>query len=134
MKKQCPFRHFSYGRYWYWTRPWLFIRDALTSFSEFVHRGLYGYARSDLWSLTDYFAEWMPHAMERFRTHRCGYPANMTNEEWDAILKKIRNGFRAAKILNDACSLHHKTWTPKLEAIQSEGMALFGKHYFSLWD
>jgi hypothetical protein len=63
----------------------LFIRD-LKFLKQRVVRG---WDDSETWSLDFTVAKFMLPRLIRFKELKCGYPCNLTNEEWDAILDEM---------------------------------------------
>ena len=57
-----------------------------------------GYSDADLWSLDYFLADFLHKIMSSYIAYpKSGYPAQFeTPEEWDAILLKIKDGFKAA--------------------------------------
>lgn len=92
---------------------------------NFIHRGLYGYATSDLWSLDWYLLTWLPSALRHFNENRVGYPGGMTDKEWSTILEKM-----ADKIENMYTALDESTSND----IDKGGMEMLVEHFWGLWD
>jgi hypothetical protein len=99
---------------------------------SFIHRGLYGYANNDVWSLDYYLAKVISNSVRHLKEHLHGYPSGLTEDEWDEILEKIIIGFEANIKLDDVeyNSAEHKE---KLKAFNI-GMKLFVKYFNNLWD
>ena len=97
--------HFRLGYRWeyYLTHPWTWAHDVYRETGDFVHRGLYGYARSDIWDLDDYLASWLPDALRHMaeNNHGCANELfdNSTNGDecykWRVILLEMAEGFEA---------------------------------------
>lgn len=101
---------------------------------SFVERGLYGYAREDLFSLDTYLTTWMPAALRALKDGH-SYPSESTSEEWAGILEKMALGFEAHEtIANLDYDFKDKAAEAELEATTKEGMDLFVKWYGALWD
>jgi hypothetical protein len=63
----------------------LFIRDL-----KFLkQRIIRGWDDSETWSLDFTVAKFMLPRLIRFKELKCGYPCNLTKEEWDKILDEI---------------------------------------------
>lgn len=134
------FHCFYYDRYWYIARPWLIIPAVWQTLLNLVERGLYGWAKDDVWSFDGYLADWMPDALEYFAKTAPGFPGILEGnndedsmKEWVSIVNKIRDGFRAYRIniryehrINERQRLFLRT---KFR----EGMALFIKYFWNLW-
>jgi len=68
-----------------------------------------------------------------------GFPAELTEDEWTAILTKIEDGFIASRRMHDFEYeiKDGESVMPQYEAdkkIFEEGMDLLKQWYFSLWD
>lgn len=71
---------FSGSTSYYLTHPWKWIKDAYWNIRNFIHRGRYGYAYSDVW---EWFVWWPTvgaEALRYLRDHGCGYPGI---DQWD---------------------------------------------------
>ncbi|OCA67919.1 hypothetical protein BBI01_20730 [Chryseobacterium artocarpi] len=53
---------------------------------------------------------------------------SLINKEWASILQKMISSFTTLLTANDEISFE------ELQKIQNEGMQLFAKYYFNLWD
>lgn len=145
MKRTSLWRY-HFGIPHYFVRPWMFVAETWSNFSAFLERGLYGYAREDVWDLFSYLNSWMPDAIELLIDNMHGCPAQFVDDNgnveeglkrWREILIKIRDGFRANHILEvSGLGSHgrHLKMIEFLKAKRNEGFALFITHYESLWD
>lgn len=98
-----------------------------------VERGLYGWTKSDAWSLDAYLSEWMPDALEHLAADSIGIHTPGRNK----TIQAIADGFRAARIMNQhiqICSNRHKKALGLIKKKQAEGFSLFQKHFHNLWD
>ena len=120
----------SYWKY-YLKHPLEFLRDAvqlpLWELKCFVQRGLYGYSDDDWYSLDDYLLTWLPSALREMRDKGIGHPVTEeveTYEDWAAILTQM-----AAKLDAQREALEgNEIDLPK------DGLELFVKWFYSLWD
>ena len=85
----------------------------------------------DTFSRLDYI---MPLVMREINKHGYGHPGNLSSEkEWRDIREKIAKGFEAHGIIHNNSLWKGKKYDA-LNKKYKEGMALFVKHYDSLWD
>ena len=187
-------------------KNWLSIirwryEDFRYAFRKWWQRMLRGYADSDLWNMDYALAEYLHRMMDKFiQSKRMSYyPVNsclapdridMTEEErdkekqdWESILIKIREGFKAAKDISSdsyfeiedypmrkdskgkilpieweavegdgklsrmkeiddpehedklkTWNKHYEVWREERNKTFEEGMDLFKKYFFALWD
>ena len=67
-----------------------------------IQRFKRGYSDCDVWNIRDWFLLNMPKLLDEMREDCHGYPANMTPEEWDDVLRQMAFCFREAH--EDTCS------------------------------
>ena len=120
-------------------RMWQWIMGGwLRSLKVFMQRGLRGYAIEDVWSLDDYLASWLPHALRDLYQHpsmAAGYPPSdnvKTQKQWHRILETMAQGFDAHHTLAE-------TWPSEkerraLERTRAQGLQLFIEYFGDLWD
>ena len=103
----------------------------------FVYRGLQycrrGFSDGQTWSIDDTISKFVYPRLKRFRELNNGYPADMTEKEWDDILDKMIVAF----------GLHSTQWEWNADVepeekerrynLIQEGLELFGKHFMALW-
>jgi hypothetical protein len=89
----------------------------------------WGFRPSDLWNMDVAVSKFMEKRLAKFRTHCHGVPGNLDEEEWDLILSKMQMAFH-----------YIATWdvwddkTGKDRAVVHEGLDLYRKWFFALWD
>ena len=113
------------------THPWIIVTESCNRIKWFAQRGYRGYADCDIWSLDYYLSGWMPSALKRLENNKIGHPCGMTMKGWQTRLQIMREGFEAAREINDFSSLEHYM---QLKRIVDKGLVMFAKHYLSLWD
>jgi len=93
----------------------------------FFQRGFRGYAECDGWDLDNYIINWLPQALLEL-TKGCSYPSEFKNiKSWHKVLRemssKLKRRVEEDKMLSE-------------EDIKkfNEGMDLFKKYFFHLWD
>lgn len=87
-----------------------------------------GWCDSDTWSLDYTIAKFILPRLVRFKEINCSYPSNLTEKEWDNILAKMIVTFKI--IASDGSWNISDEENEKVE----EGLDLFRKYYFDLWD
>lgn len=134
--------------YWLWrqvsnTRFFLSVRLPC-----FFIRGKNGYSYMDVWSIDHYLCSFMPNAIQDLIDSLHGAPPDLFDDDaenqtwkWEEVLGKIRDGFLAGRSLIDTDYIEiddsREVWLPKQEKLQAkfdEGMDLFKKYFFNLWD
>ena len=111
--------------------PWIIVDESYYRVKWFIQRGYRGYADCDAWGLDYYLAGWMPSALKRLEDNKIGHPCGMTQKGWKTRLRIMREGFEAAKAIND---IPTKEQYQKLKRRLDKGLKLFAEHYLSLWD
>jgi len=87
-----------------------------------------GYADRECWNLFYYHARWLVPRLKRLKEISHGYPVSLTEQEWDAILDKMIWAFEL--ILRNEEEGPDGQIKPEVE----EGIQLFSRWYFALWD
>jgi len=103
-------------------RPWK--RDV----RFLIQRITRGWDDSETFSLDYSLAKLIAPRLKRFAEVRGGYPSGMTDKEWQADLDKMVAAFEFA------ASNEHWMAEPKEYEKHQEGIDLFAKHFFDLWD
>jgi hypothetical protein len=86
----------------------------------------YGFRSSDVWSIDTAAARWFIPRLRYLKAHHCGHPADITDDEWTAILGKMIRTFELIA-----------AWDIETEAEQAEvnaGLDLFRAYFQGLWD
>jgi hypothetical protein len=99
---------------------------------SFIHRGIYGFAKRDVWGLNYYLAIIISNSVGHLKDNHYSYPSQLTEKQWSSILDEIANGFKM-KVKIDNMVYKSKEWE---EAnIQAEkAMHLFLTYFDGLWD
>lgn len=101
-------------------------------------RGKKGYAPSDLWNFDYYLCNLIANALKDFKKNKMGFPSFLEeDEQWDAILDKIIDGFECGtKLLNNELCLEDDDLETYWDAVErfNEGFALFTEWFAGLWD
>ena len=98
---------FPYRKTYYLTHPWKWFHDLYWNVRNFWHRGRYGYAYVDAWSICDWAPRVIAEALRYMRDHGHGYPGVPpweTPEKWRDHLTYLANQFqRCADFLDGEC-------------------------------
>jgi hypothetical protein len=86
-----------------------------------------GWDDSDTWSLDHSVAKLILPRLKRFREVTIGYPGQMSEQEWDAILLKMIAAFEFAA--------SEERWSASHTEYQKhqEGINLFAEYFWHLW-
>lgn len=109
------------------------IKDMRRKVQWSYQRVTRGYSDLDSWNLNSFVAGVVAGVVKQMRENGFGYPADLTEDEWQDILLKIEDGFRAATDLYEM-NYDGRKEADALEATFREGMDLFSKWFHSLWD
>lgn len=112
----------------YQLRAWfLNLPDRVKWFFQRVFRG---YDDPGWWDIEISLARWIIPRLKHLREHTHGYPPGVGGEEsWDKILGKIILAFELiVEMLGEDTNL------PPIRDQIDEGLDLFRKWYFNLWD
>jgi hypothetical protein len=87
------------------------------------------------WGVSNQLSPMMVKVMDWYIKNKSGYPASLTEKEWNSILKQIKEGFEA-DIKLDKMDFG-KDWKRKwdrLEKKRKKGLMFFAKYYADIWD
>lgn len=94
-----------------------------------------GFDDSELWSLDSTITSFILPRLKRFKEITCGYPSDISEQEWNDKLEKMITAFEYLENedlgLDDTKSGIDR-WAAR-EKVINEGLELFIKHYNSLW-
>lgn len=82
----------SYRTSYYWTHPWKWVKDIYWNVRNFIHRGRYGFAYSDVWGWYYWWPTVGAEALRYMAEHHAGYPGHEpweTPEIWKAYLLEM---------------------------------------------
>lgn len=106
-----------------------------------------GYCNKDVWNIYYWFLDIMPKMLKDFNESRVSYPCDLSNDEWNNIIKRMIFCFEEAN--EDTCSQINKynfdmdteKWLEREDEIseyqnnmKNEGLKLFSKYFWNLWD
>lgn len=97
-----------------------------------------GYTDEEVWDLKTSISDFIIPRLERLQKIRHGYPADLTDEQWQEIISKILRAFYLVKEEYDRGNhMSQEEWLQKdkiSEKYKKEGLELFAKYIDNLWD
>lgn len=124
------------------------IKEKIWDLKMRKERAKKGYCKEDIWNINDWFLNIIPRILKDFNESRNGYPCNLSDEEWDNIIKRMIFCFEEAN--EDTCSQtneiefeieDYEKWLKREAEIdkyrndmKNEGLELFSKYFWNLWD
>lgn len=87
-----------------------------------------GFDDSELWNLDSTICKFIYPRLKAFSENIIGYPANMTYDEWECILKQMVKAFEI--IIGD----DDWEFNDELYDNVDKGLNLFRKYFFNLWN
>ena len=89
-------------------------------------RMIRGFDDSELWNLDITISQFILPRLMIFRKNHHGYPADLTNNQWNTVLEKMIRAFE--------WDTHESNIYMKVPDYVNEGLDLFRKYFFDLWD
>jgi len=131
----------SYTRWYYITLPFWRLWGVITRVWRKIvfrwERLIRGYSYMEVWNLCDYVVEFVLPRLKELRKNLTGYPAGMTQKEWEMILDKMIYAFESThRGFTEDFSVEafsKEDWAFEQERVQ-EGFELFGEYLLNLWD
>jgi len=140
-------------RLYFWDYP----QDTIRNIKWFIQRGKRGFADCDIWQFDYYLSHLIENGIGRLSDVVHGIPNSLKDlDDWKNILGKIRRSFHIAKLIANGEWIYvsFDDWTEEkykedkkiydrhnvivmdLETVirYEEGIFLFKKFYFDLWD
>lgn len=103
-----------------------------------------GYDNVDTFEIFDRFIERYIKIITEFRNNHCGYPYNLTEEEWDNVLDEMLYHLHYMKeddVIEELKKDVPKSWNPSyknineiMEKHKNEFFKLFSEYFYNLWD
>ncbi|MFA5378691.1 MAG: hypothetical protein WC455_23265 [Dehalococcoidia bacterium] len=136
VRQRVAFRYQTYSWYSMLTHPWLLFTEAWDGIRDFCERGWYGYSATDLWCMDRYIASWLPDALRNRASHGWSVPNGLSTEEWRGILLEIAEKWETGHTedIDPADWDAYVAECARRRALFAEGMTLFAKWYWDLWD
>ena len=97
-------------------------------FMKKYQRVKYGFCCHEAYNLDSATIKFVLPRLKHMRANLCGYPAEMTSEEWEQILDKIIDGFEIYS------KLYEHDLTEEDMKQFDKSISLFAKHFRDLWD
>jgi hypothetical protein len=129
--------------YSYYVRPWELARDLWFESRSVLHRGIYGWAVEDTWSLDRHLSVILPQMLRRLKEDAYGIPTwcfspddpeldnvDKARENWQAWLEAKAKALESFIELLDEIAYEDD---PRWQAFYDE-MGDFWKYFASLWD
>lgn len=139
--------HWYNRLFWFFRhRIWDIPRDVRRYIVSFFQRGRRGWSHQDTWEFFAYLSTVIKGGLIHLKKYQHGYPGNMTEKEWNEIQDKMIKAFSLAEAIGEGEREHYlsgfseedqkkfKCLTKEEDELMKEGMALFIKEFFSLWD
>lgn len=106
------------------------------------HRTRHGWAVNDAWGAHYHFTKVAIGMLEWLRDNHCGCPCDLAQQvngttdcsQWEVALQKMIDGFKASESISEDPVMPDDPEYARLMKVFEEGMALFTKYYFNLWD
>lgn len=147
--------YFPYVKRYYLTHPWEFFQQCWYNLRHAWKRATKGYCDLDACETYSFLLELIPSLLDEIREADVGYPAHMTHEQWQSILKEMSKLFRDAIEIDDfdtplasECDKPREERDPKImdaywkeveakyearRASLSKGMKMLEEHFWDLW-
>ena len=123
-------------------KSWL--KDIYRKTSYCFQRMFKGYDAVDTFELFAKFAERYENILKEYKANHYGYPADMTLEEWEAVIDKMIYHLHYMNENNVEKELKKNVpedWHPSsltvykiMEQHKNEFFVLFSKYFYNLWD
>lgn len=138
-----------------------FLRDIPKEIEWFFQRGIRGYSDRDVWDVSNWFENTVIPMLEQLQKTKHGYPMDMTEEQWNIVLKNMIDCFKESterycseknEYTEDyltslyennqkKCDEIEKKWMRRENEItkykikmKNKAFKLFSKHFYDLWD
>lgn len=128
--------------YYFFLRTWDSLVYKIKGIKWFFQRGKKGYSDYDVWGFDSYLCKVIIGGLEQLKNNHCGCPSDLFDADkddnecwkWVEVLDKIINGFKAAERIIDYDYDIAAGEYDGLKKEFDEGMELFKKYFFGLWD
>lgn len=98
-----------------------------------------GYANTDIWNFCDWFLDMIPKMLTKLKEENFGYPADITEEEWQEYLGAMIDNFNNARLYEEKAS-EEIDYKKALELSDKSreylicGMNMLRERFWDLWD
>ena len=90
------------------------IKSFIYKIKWFIQRGKRGYSDYDIFDISDWITQVIVPMLKQLKETKCGYPCDMTEEEWNSQLDKMIKCFM--EISEDGCSMKNEYENKVLES------------------
>lgn len=94
------------------------IKNFIYKIKWFIQRGKRGYSDYDILDISDWFIQVIVPMLKQLKETKCGYPCDMTEEEWNNQLDKMIRCFM--EISEDGCSMRNEYENKVFESFDIE--------------
>ena len=123
------------------------IREKLNELKMQKQRAKKGFCVEDTWSVYDWFLNTVPKILTELNKNRMGHPTDMTDKEWGELIDRVIVCFTEAD--DYTCSQTNSIdydkdkdkWREReieivdyRDKMKNEGLELFSKYFWNLWD
>ena len=122
MKKDNPLSlwRFAYKPSYYVKHPFKWIKDIYWNFRNFIHRGRYGYAYTDVWNWCSWFPTVGAEALRYLAKHGDSYPSVSpweTPKKWKSYLMEMANNLEWCRTCCEIAPAHHEKQNQYFQAM-----------------
>ena len=110
------------------------VENARYEIKWFFQRGFRGYDDRMVFSFYSQFAELAVKVLIHYRKIQMSLPIGMSEKEWNKIVDKIIEAFKAVPEIHEATWDMDKAKLKELKKTFIDGMDLLKEHYQNLWD
>ena len=120
------------------------VKDTYWEIRYGFQRMFKGYDSVDVFETFAKFIDRYTKILTRLRNNHCGYPYNLTEEEWDAVIDEMIYHLKymdeetvieeLERNVPDNWTASHKTVGEILEKHKDQFFELFSKWFYNLWD
>ena len=119
MKNKMSVFVLGYRPSYYLLRPHKFFKDVYWNVRNFIHRGRYGFAYSDVWCMDEYLLDLIPLMLRYLGEHSCGYPGTPpfeTREKYKLFLFQLAEKFEQCQDDGEWRNEYYKAYEKAIEA------------------
>lgn len=98
---------------------------------NFIQRGKHGISNQDVWDFDYYHARLMSRSINKLIENQTKIPLDMSREEWNNILRKIRYGFDLYVYTEESPS--DEVLRERANRAVARSCKLLGEYYEYLW-
>lgn len=123
------------------------VREKLNELKMQKQRAKKGFCVEDTWSVNDWFLNTVPKILTELNKNRSGYPIDMTDKEWGDIIDRMifcfteANDYTCSQTNSIDYDKNKDKWREReieidnyKDNMKNEGLELFSKYFWNLWD